>query len=149
MLFSKKEQSSLESAVGTKNIWQQFDFTFSDTVVFLDDIRWVDGAVCFILSQTDDPKKIIVRFEYHPRSYRVTQESDYFNPFDTYDNADLLSFKDHKIFYTQDSAYLDRFYAVSEMSDKATDLLYHIQIITEDLIVDVISDQLPTVSIEA
>ncbi len=148
MFFSKEKKSKSELFSERKRIWKQFDYKFDDDFVFLDDIKWTNDGVCFILSQ-QNKRKTFVQFKDHPYSYRVTKECYYFNPFECYDNADDLSYKDHKIFFTQESAYLDRFYQQSDMLQKEQDRLYHIQIITEDMIVDVIDDQLPIVFAES
>lgn len=149
MFFSKEKKAKPELYSERKRIWKQFDYKFDVDFVFLDDIKWTKDGVCFILSQPKGKSKTLVQFDGHPYSYRVTEESCYFNPFDCYDNADDLSYKDHKIFFTQESAYLDRFYQQSDMLQKEQDRLYHIQIITEDMIVDVIDDQLPIVFAES
>lgn len=147
MFFSDRKRPGSESASAKKQVWQQLDYIFQDEFVFLDDIKWTKDGVCFILSQSNK-RKIFVQFGGHPYSYRVTEECFFFNPFECYANADELSYKDHKIFFTRESDYLDRFYAQSDMLQKEQDHLYHIQIITEDMIVDIIDDQLPIVSAE-
>jgi len=148
MLFHKKSSPPGQPDTAKRN-WHPLNDQLSGAFVFLDDIRWTEDGICLILSQAETKARTFVKFQGHPYSYRVTQESYYFNPFDCYDNADDLSYKDHKIFFTQESAYLDRFYQQSDMLQKEQDRLYHIQIITEDMIVDVIDDQLPIVFAES
>ena len=79
---------------------------------------------------------------------KVLLRSVSWNPDDRYENADMLDYRANKIFYTEDSEYLNWFFTVNEKQNAQIfeeARIYHFQILTEDTILDVLSDAFPVI----
>ena len=130
-------------------MWKAVDFDFHEDLIF-ESIAIENLQTVILVSNEAGKRQYRILFDGIPLSYRVTQESYYWCPFESYENNDALDFRANKIFCTQESEYLNWFLTVNDKqneqilgSDK--DLLYHFQIITVDTVVDLISDDFPTV----
>ena len=131
------------------NHWSaiDFDFDFGSTSLYLKEIKDVDGALLIHIEHHDD--HALFEIKCSPFSYRVTDESYFWNPFETYENNDSLSYKHNRIFYTKRSEYIDWFFSVNERQNVEyfdKDDIYHVQILLCDYVVDLICTELPTVT---
>ena len=130
-------------------MWKAVDFDFHEDL-FFESIAIENLKTVILVSNETGKRQYRILFDGVPLSYRVTQEAYDWCPFENYENNDGLDFRANKIFYAQESEYLNWFFTVNDKqneqilgSDK--DLLYHFQIITVDTVVDLISDDFPTV----
>ena len=128
-------------------MWTAVDFAFNETLYY-EKIVAEQGHTDVVVSGETSKRKYRIVFDGVPMSYRVTLESYDWYPFDGYENADALDFRANKVFYTEDSEYLDWFFTVNEKQNAqifAEDRIYHFQILTEDTIIDVLSDAFPVI----
>ena len=128
-------------------MWTAVDFAFNE-VLYFETIVTEQGHTDVVVSGETSKRKYRIVFDGVPLSYRVTPESFDWCPFDGYENADALDFRANKVFYTEDSEYLDWFFTVNEKQNAqlfGEERIYHFQILTEDTILDVLSDAFPVI----
>lgn len=128
-------------------MWTAVDFAFNE-VLYFETIVTEQGHTDVVVSGETSKRKYRIVFDGVPLSYRVTPESFDWCPFDGYENADALDFRANKVFYTEDSEYLDWFLKVNEKQNAqlfGEERIYHFQILTEDTILDVLSDAFPVI----
>ena len=130
-------------------MWRAVDFPFNDNLYYEGLV--IENLHTKLLVSNETSKTVYsITFDGVPMSYRVTLESYYWCPFDGYENNDELDFRVNKVFYTQESEYLKWFLTVNENQNEqlwGEDCLYHFQIITEDTIIDIISDDFPSIKL--
>ena len=128
-------------------MWTAVDFAFNE-VLYFETIVTEQGHTDVVVSGETSKRKYRIVFDGVPLSYRVTPESFDWCPFDGYENADALDFRANKVFYTEDSEYLDWFFTVNEKQNAqlfGEERIYHFQILTEDTILDVLSNAFPVI----
>lgn len=128
-------------------MWEAVDFAFNEALYY-ETIVTEEGHTDVVVSGETSKRKYRIVFDGVPMSYRVTLESFDWCPFDGYENADMLDYRANKIFYTEDSEYLNWFFTVNEKQNAQIfeeARIYHFQILTEDTIIDVLSDAFPVI----
>ena len=127
-------------------MWCHLDNSLAEELCF-EELIAKDGKTTFKFSDIDNKNYYEVRFNETVYTYRLIQEFCYICAFDRYDSVDYNR-KDvshyYNIHYTCGSEYLDWFKKVSE-NLIGNVKLFNFQIIAEDVVIDIITDELPDI----